>query len=99
MLENNSALDVLENYDLSYPLEVLFRQYLIDNSDSIPAEKLKNFQKGLAQADVIAELAGEGRIIDALEVTEYGQGFEVTVIIGGNQCRMLTDQGGISCYI
>ena len=99
MLENNSALDILENYDLSYPLEVLFRQYLIDHSDSIPVDKLKNFQNGIAQTDVIAELAGEGRIIDAVEVAEYGQGFEVTVIIGGNQCKVLTDQGTNSCYI
>jgi hypothetical protein len=47
----------------------------------------------------LAELAGKDKMLDGVEVVQLDEGSEVTIYIGENQCKVLADKGGASCYI
>lgn len=97
-LETQPTNDILEEYDIGYILETVIRQYLLNNSN-IPEDELKSFKSPIPQVEVLAELAGPGKMLDEVEVTQLDEGSEVTIFIGDNQCKVLADKGGSSCYI
>lgn len=99
MLGNTPTNEVLEQYDLGYVLEAMLRQFIMNHTEELNHDDLKNFGTTFPQVQVLCELAADNRVLTGLEILDLEQGHEVTVIIGDSQCKLLTDLGGSSCFI